>query len=193
MKKSIQEFFGDDSKWKKEYALLREIILTTDLEEELKWGKPCYTYNGDNIVLIHGFKNYCALLFHKGALLNDSEKKLIRQTKNVQSARQLRFNSIQEIKEQEKMIKEYVYEAVELEKQGLEVMMKKTKDYETPTELKEAFQENPDFKKAFRKLTPGRQRGYLLYFSEAKQAKTRKNRIEKYKEHIFIGKGKNDR
>ena len=162
------------------------------MEEDFKWGKPCYTFEDNNIVLIHGFKNYCALLFHKGALLKDDEEVLVQQTKNVQSARQLRFKNLQEIKDQEKIIKEYIHEAIEVEKAGLEVEMKKTSDYEVPAELEKAFKDNPDFKKAFKNLTPGRQRGYLLHFSDAKQSKTRESRIEKSMPKIFDGKGLND-
>lgn len=191
--KSIEAFFNDSKKWKKEYVYLRRIILETGLSEEFKWGKPCYTYKDNNIVLIHGFKDYCALLFHKGALLKDTDNILIQQTKNVQAARQIRFTSVQEIKELESTIKTYVYQAIEVEKQGLEVKMKKTSEFEMPEEFKKELKENPDFEKAFRSLTPGRQRGYLLYFSGAKQSKTRIKRIEKYKEHILNGKGPNDK
>lgn len=192
MKKSIEAFFEDSSKWQKEYELLHKIVHSTDLKEEFKWGKPCYTHKGSNIVLIHGFKNYCALLFHKGVLLKDEKDILVQQTKNVQSARQLRFKNFQEINDQKKIIKEYIYEAVEVEKAGLEVEMKKTSDYEVPEELEKVFKEHPDFKRAFHELTPGRQRGYLLHFSGAKQSKTRESRIEKAMPKIFNGKGHNE-
>ena len=192
MKNSIESYFNDSKKWKKEYAYLRNIILETGLTEEFKWGKPCYTYKGNNIVLIHGFKDYCALLFHKGVLLKDTANILVQQTKNVQAARQIRFTSIEEIKKLESTLKTYVYEAIEVEKQGLEVQMKKTSEFEMPEEFKRELNENPDLEKAFKSLTPGRQRGYLLYFSGAKQSKTRTRRIEKYKVKILNGKGLND-
>ncbi|MGB6152146.1 MAG: YdeI/OmpD-associated family protein [Pricia sp.] len=193
MKKSIDAFFEDPSQWQKEYKLLREIILNCGLEEEFKWGKPCYTFKGSNIVLIHGFKDFCALLFHKGALLEDSENMLIQQTKNVQAARQIRFTGTEEIEKHKDVVKAYAYEAIEVEKAGLEVEMKKTSDYDMPEELEKAFKENPNLKEAFKELTPGRQRGYLLHFSDAKQSKTRKRRIEKYTPKIFEGKGWNER
>lgn len=193
MKKNIKEFFEDNSAWQQEYKLLRNILNTTGLEEEFKWGKPCYTFQGKNVVLMHGFKDYCALLFHKGALLKDSSDLLVQQTKNVQAARQLRFKGVQEIKDQEKTIKAYTFEAIEVEKAGVAVAMKKTSDYEVPEELEKVFKENSDFNKAFKALTPGRQRGYLLYFSGAKQSKTRESRIEKCTAKIFSGKGLNDR
>tara|TARA_R100000935_G_scaffold21876_2_gene40404 strand:- start:64703 stop:65284 length:582 start_codon:yes stop_codon:yes gene_type:complete len=193
MKKNIKEFFEDNSAWQQEYKLLRNILNTTGLEEEFKWGKPCYTFQGKNVVLMHGFKDYCALLFHKGALLKDSSDLLVQQTKNVQAARQLRFKGVQEIKDQEKTIKAYTFEAIEVEKAGVAVAMKKTSDYEVPEELEKVFKKKSDFKKAFKALTPGRQRGYLLYFSGAKQSKTRESRIEKCTAKIFSGKGLNDR
>jgi len=193
MKKDISAFFEDPSKWQKEYKLLRKIILDCPLEEEFKWGKPCYTSQDSNIALIHGFKDYCALLFHKGALLKDTEHILVQQTKNVQSARQIRFTGTEEIKKLRDIVKTYVYEAVEVEKAGLEVEMKKTSDYDMPDELKKALKENPDLKEAFEDLTPGRQRGYLLHFSDAKQSKTRTRRIQKYAPKILDGKGWNER
>ncbi len=179
--------------WKDEIKLLRQICLDCGIAETFKWGKPCYTFQEKNIVLIHGFKDYCALLFHKGVLLKDEWNVLIQQTENVQSARQLRFNNLQEIKDQQKVIKEYIYEAIEVEKAGLHVDMKKTTDYDVPVELESAFKKNLDFKNAFHKLTPGRQRGYLLYFSGAKQVKTRESRIENSIPKIFDGKGYNER
>ncbi|MGB7393139.1 MAG: YdeI/OmpD-associated family protein [Pricia sp.] len=193
MKKSIEAFFEESKKWKNEYDYLRKLILDTGLEEDFKWGKPCYIYKESNIVLIHGFKDYCALLFHKGVLLKDEKDILVQQTKNVQAARQLRFKNLDEIKAKEKMIKNYVHEAIEVEKAGLEVQMKKTSEFEMPEELEAAFKENSDLKKAFKNLTPGRQRGYLLHFSGAKQSKTRTRRIEKYTPKILDGKGLNDR
>lgn len=192
MKKSIEAFFEDESKWQKEYALLRKIILSTGLTEEFKWGKPCYTHQGNNILLMHGFKDYCALLFHKGALLNDTEKILVQQTENVQAARQIRFTGLQEIKKLEAVIKAYIFEAIEVEKAGLQVKMKETSEFNMPEELQSKFDENPMLKTVFESLTPGRQRGYLLYFSQAKQSKTRLERIEKYIPNILSGKGLND-
>ena len=193
MNQKVNWFFDKDTKWQKEYKTLRAIIVDCGLTEELKWGCPCYTFKGNNIVLIHGFKDYCALLFHKGVLLNDTDKLLIQQTENVQSARQIRFTNMDEINELEQTIRTYVFEAVEVEKAGLEVKMKKTSEYEKPEELEQAFNEGPNFKTAFDSLTPGRQRGYFLHFSEAKQSKTRTSRIEKAKPKIFDGKGYNER
>ncbi len=193
MKKDIASFFEDSSEWQKEYKLLRKIILDCGLEEEFKWGKPCYTFSDNNIVLIHGFKNYCALLFHKGALLTDTEEILTQQTKNVQAARQIRFTDVEEIEKRKDMVKAYVHEVVEVEKDGLEVEMKKTSDYDMPEEFKKAMKENPELKEAFDELTPGRQRGYLLYYSDAKQSKTRTRRIEHYTPKILQGRGWNER
>lgn len=193
MNQKVNWFFDKDTKRQKEYQKLRAIILGCGLTEELKWGCPCYTYQSNNIVLIHGFKDYCALLFHKGVLLNDSNNILIQQTENVQSARQIRFTNIDEIHDLEQTIKEYVFEAIEVEKAGLEVKMKNTSEYEMPEELIQAFENNPELETAFYDLTPGRQRGYLLYFSQAKQLKTRKDRIEKLMPKIFEGKGHNER
>lgn len=189
----VDWFFNKDSKWQDAYQKLRMIVLDTALTEELKWGCPCYTYHDNNIVLIHGFKNYCALLFHKGVLLQDAEGILIQQTENVQSARQLRFSSVQEIMEMEQTIKSYIFEAIEVEKMGLQAPMKKTAAFHMPEEFQIQLEQNPELKAAFEALTPGRQRGYLLYFSDAKQAKTRASRVEKYTPHILAGKGLNDR
>lgn len=188
----VDWFFEKDTPWKEEYTQLRRIILDCNLDEELKWGHPCYTYRGNNIVLIHGFKEYCALLFHKGALLKDTEGVLVQQTENVQSARQIRFTGVGEITGMENTIKAYVYEAVEVEKAGIKVPMKKTKEFSIPEEFQKKLDKNPDLKAAFEKLTPGRQRGYLLYFSQAKQSKTRLARVEKYTQQILDGKGLND-
>lgn len=186
-------FFDKDSKWQDEYKLLRTIILDTGLTEELKWGKPCYTVNGNNVVLIHGFKDYCALLFHKGVLLNDAENILVQQTKNVQSARQIRFTDAEQINEMAAIIRAYIFEAVEVEKAGIEVPMKKTSDFEMTEKFKEKLDAIPELKEAFEALTPGRQRGYLLHFSGAKQSKTRASRVEKCIPDILEGKGLNDR
>jgi uncharacterized protein YdeI (YjbR/CyaY-like superfamily) len=185
-------FFDEASQWQKEYKKLRTFLLDTGLEEDLKWGCPCYTYQGRNIVLIHGFKEYCALLFFKGALLNDAENILIQQSKNVQAARQIRFTALQEIIDLEKAIKTYTYEAAEIEKSGIKVPMKKTKEFEMPEEFQNKLDKSPELKEAFEALTPGRQRAYLLHFSSAKQSTTREARIEKYIPQILTGKGLND-
>ena len=193
MNPKVDWFFKKDTEWQKEYQKLRTIILECGLIEELKWGVPCYTFKKRNIVLIHGFKDYCALLFHKGALLNDTKGILIQQTENVQSARQIRFSNIKEIEELEATIKFYTYEAIEIENAGLKVDFKKTKEFKMPVEFKKALNDNSDLKSAFNALTPGRQRGYLLYFSQAKQSQTRQSRIEKYTKRILNGKGLNDK
>lgn len=192
MNPKVNWFFDKDTQWHKEYAQLRQIALDCELTEELKWGCPCYTYKGTNILLIHGFKAYCAYLFHKGALLKDSEEILIQQTENVQSARQARFTNVQEIVDLADSLRAYIYEAIEVEKAGLKVEMKKTEEFHMPEELATKFEEDPSFKAAFDSLSPGRQRGYLLHFSDAKQSKTRIARIEKAKSKIFEGKGWNE-
>lgn len=192
MVSSVDFFFNKESKWQKEYAQLRSILLACGLSEELKWGKPCYTFYGNNVVLIHGFKEYCALLFHKGALLKDTHGILVQQTENVQSARQIRFTHLKEIVKLKATLKAYVYEAIEIERAGLKVKMKKTTEFPMPLEFKEALKDR-ELKAAFEALTPGRQRGYLLYFSQAKQSKTRIARIEKSIPDIFDGKGYNER
>lgn len=192
MNPKVDWFFDKDTKWKKEYQELRTIILACGLMEELKWGCPCYTHEKTNIVLIHGFKDYCALLFFKGALLNDPNGILIQQTKNVQSARQVRFTNAKEIAKLAKSLKTYVYEAIEVERAGLKVKLKKTSDYKIPEEFQNKLNKMPSLKKAFDKLTPGRQRAYLFYFSQAKQSKTREARVEKYIKHILSGRGIDD-
>lgn len=188
----VDFFFDKPSKWQHEYRKLRSIALDCGITEELKWGVPCYTYNKSNVVLIHGFKDYCALLFHKGALLKDTEDILIQQTENVQAARQLRFTNLDEVLELEPVIKAYIHEAIEVEKAGLKVELKKTKEFDMPEEFRTVLEEDPELKDAFEALTPGRQRAYLLHFSGAKQAKTRMSRIEKCIPQIFNGKGLND-
>lgn len=188
----IDPFFSKAKQWKDEFQKLREIVLDCELTEDFKWMHPCYTYKNNNIVLIHGFKEYCALLFHKGALLKDPHRILIQQTENVQAARQLRFTSVEQIDEMQLIIKTYIDEAIEVEKAGLQVEFKKNTEYAIPEELQNKFVEIPDLKVAFEALTPGRQRGYLLYFSGAKQSKTRESRIEKYLPHILDGKGMDD-
>lgn len=192
MNPEVNWFFSKASKWQKEYEVLRTIVLDCGLTEELKWGCPCYTFEDKNIVLIHGFKEYCALLFFKGALLKDPEHILIQQTKNVQSARQARFTSAREIVKVQKKLKAYIFEAIEVEKAGLKVKLKKTSEYEIPEEFKNKLDKDADLKTAFNALTPGRQRAYLFYFSQPKQTKTRESRIEKSVQQILDGKGLND-
>lgn len=188
----VDEYLSKAKKWKEESEKLRNFVLDCELTEEFKWMHPCYTFEKKNIVLIHGFKEYCALLFHKGALLQDAHGILIQQTENVQAARQIRFTNVQEIVEMETILKAYIYEAIEVEKAGLEVKFKKNTEYIIPEELQHKFDEIPALKTAFEALTPGRQRAYILYFSQPKQSKTRESRIEKYKEPILNGKGLND-
>ncbi|RFZ94115.1 hypothetical protein D0C36_00725 [Mucilaginibacter conchicola] len=192
MNPKVDFYFEKDKAWKQEVNKLRSIILDCGLTEELKWGQPCYVLNDANIVLIHDFKEYCALLFFKGALLNDANGILIQQTKNVQSARQIRFTNLDEVITLEPVIKAYVFEAIEVEKAGLKVEFKKTKEFNMPEEFQAKLDEFPALKEAFESLTPGRQRGYLLHFSSAKQVKTREARIEKYIPHILNGKGLDD-
>lgn len=192
MNPKVDFFFDKAKQWQKEFEKLRAIALNTGLDEELKWGSPCYTYRGKNIFLIHGFKEYCALLFFKGALLSDSHSILIQQSENVQAARQIRFTELKEIVDLEKIITTYLFEALEVEKSGIKVEMKETKQFEMPEEFQNKLDENSALKEAFENLTPGRQRAYLLYFSSAKQAKTRESRIEKHIPDILIGKGIND-
>lgn len=192
MNPKVDFYFEKNETWSKEIARLRKIALSCGLEEELKWGCPCYTHHGVNVVLIHVFKEYCAYLFFKGALMNDPEGILIQQTKNVQSARQTRFTSVKEITAHEAALKAYIYEAIEIEKAGLKVKLKKTSDYEVPEEFQKALNKNSRLKTAFEKLTPGRQRAYLFYFAQPKQSSTRVSRIEKYKQHILHGLGLND-
>lgn len=192
MNPKVDWFFEKDTKWKKEYEKLRMITLDCCLTEKLKWGCPCYTYQNANVVLIHGFKEYCALLFHKGVLLKDTDNLLIQQTENVQAARQIRFTGLSDIMEQESTLKSYIYQAIEVEKLGLKVPLKKTSAFTMPEEFQHALNNSPDLKAAFESLTPGRQRGYLLHFAQPKQSGTRVSRIEKYIPHILDGKGLND-
>lgn len=192
MNPKVDEFLSKAKKWKEEYEKLRNIVLDCELTEEFKWMHPCYTFEKKNIVLIHGFKEYCALLFHKGALLMDAHGILIQQTENVQAARQIRFTNVQEIVEMEPILKAYIYEAIEVEKAGLEVNFKKNTEYTIPEEFQNKFDEIPALKTAFEALTPGRQRAYILYFSQPKQSKTRESRVEKYMQQILNGKGLND-
>ena len=188
----VDFYFNKDNKWQKEIRALRKIILECGLVEELKWGCPCYTFEKSYIVLIHVFKEYCAVLFFKGALLNDSAGILIQQTKNVQAARQARFTSVEEISEVKKKLTTYIYEAIEVEKAGLKVPLKKTAAFKMAEEFKKKLAKSATLKTAFTSLTPGRQRGYLLHFSQPKQSKTRESRIEKCIPKIFSGKGLND-
>ncbi len=192
MNLEVGTYLDNLNKWKTELTRLRDVIADCGLTEEFKWMHPCYTYKENNILLIHEFKDYCAILFHKGALLQDTKGLLVQQTKNTQSARQIRFTDISEIEDIASIIKEYIYEAIEVEKAGLKVKKKKTSDFEIPEELESKFKEDFDFKNAFKNLTEGRQRGYLLHFSQPKQAKTRIARIKKNTERIFNGNGLND-
>jgi uncharacterized protein YdeI (YjbR/CyaY-like superfamily) len=192
MNPKVDWFFEKDDKWQAAFGLLRKIIVSCGLSEELKWGNPCYMENGSNIVLIHGFKEYCAVLFFKGALLKDTEAVLIQQTENVQVPRQMRFTSIEQVKHLERTLKAYVYEAIEVEKAGLTVTLKKPSEFKMADEFKEALDKSASLKKAFEALTPGRQRGYLLHFSAPKQAKTRQARVEKSIPQIMDGKGLDD-
>ncbi|MBL7913382.1 MAG: YdeI/OmpD-associated family protein [Bacteroidia bacterium] len=192
MNPKVDFYFNKAKKWQKEMEMLRTIVLDCHLAEELKWGCPCYTFQKSNIVLIHAFKDYCAFLFFKGALIKDAKGILIQQTENVQAARQARFTSVKEITKHEKTLKKYIFEAVEIEEKGLKVPMKKTKEFSVPEEFQTKLNKNAALKKAFHALTPGRQRGYLLYFSSAKQEKTREARIEKCIPQIMDGKGLDD-
>ncbi|MBC1576560.1 YdeI/OmpD-associated family protein [Listeria seeligeri] len=188
----VDEFLNKPSNWQAEFKALRRIAIEFGLTEEFKWGKPCYALNGSNVFLIHGFKEYCALLFMKGALIGDPENILIQQTENVQAARQIRFTNLQQIIDMESVLKSYIQNAIDVEAAGLKVEMKRDKEFPIPEELQTRFDELPAFKEAFEALTPGRQRAYLLYFGSPKQSKTRVSRIEKCQEQIFDGLGLND-
>jgi uncharacterized protein YdeI (YjbR/CyaY-like superfamily) len=192
MNPKVDWYFSKNKKWEKEIVKLRTIVLNCGLTEELKWGCPCYTYKGSNIVLIHVFKEYCALLLFKGALLQDVNNILIQQTEHVQAARQIRFTGIREITELEAILKTYIYQAVEVEKAGLKVPLKKTADYPVPEEFQQKLDALPVLKKAFEALTAGRQRAYLFHFGQPKLSKTRESRVEKYIPHILDGKGLDD-
>jgi len=192
MNPKVDFFFSKASQWQQEYEKLRTIILDCGLTEELKWGCPCYTFQEKNVVLIHGFKEYCAVLFMKGALLKDAKGILIQQTENVQSARQVRFTNVKEITKLATTLKAYIHEAIEVEKAGLSVKLKKTSEYEMPEELQMALDKSAALKNAFKALTPGRQRGYIFHCSQAKQSKTRAARVEKYIPQILAGKGIDD-
>jgi uncharacterized protein YdeI (YjbR/CyaY-like superfamily) len=188
----VDEFLLNAPKWREEFERLRRIMLDFPVTEELKWGVPCYTFQEKNIALIHGFKEYCAILFVKGALLRDAQGLLIQQTENVQAGRQMRFTGVQEIAQREAILKDYISEAIEVEKAGLEVPFKKSTEFAIPEEFQKKLEENPALKTAFEALTPGRQRAYILHFSAPKQAKTREARVEKSLQQILDGKGLDD-
>jgi len=188
----VDTYLRKAKKWREEMEKLRMVCLDCELTEELKWDHPCYTYQKSNIVLIHGFKEYCALLFMKGALLRDPKGILVQQTENVQAARQIRFTNVREIVGMKPILKAYIKEAIEVEKAGLEVDYKKTSEFVIPEEFRNRLDESPALKTAFEALTPGRQRGYILYFSVAKQSKIRESRVEKCVQQILDGKGLND-
>lgn len=192
MNPKVDFFFNRAKKWQEEFEKLRMIVLDCGLTEELKWGVPCYTYEKRNIVLIHGFKEYCALLFFKGVLLKDAKGILIQQTKHVQAARQIRFTNVREIVKLKPILKAYIYEAIEVEKAGLKVNFKKTTDFIIPEEFQNKLREIPALKTAFYALTPGRQRAYIFYFSQPKRSKTRESRVENCTPQILMGKGLND-
>ena len=192
MNPKVDFYFENNERWQKEIKQMRALALDCGLDEVLKWGCPCYQYNGANVVLIHVFKAYCAFLFFKGALLKDTDGILIQQTKNVQSARQIRFTDVKEITKQKKILKAYIYEAIEVEKAGLKVKLKDTSDYEVPEAFQKKLDKSAALTKAFKALTPGRQRAYLFYFAQPKQSQTREARVEKSIPKIIEGKGLND-
>ena len=192
MNPKVDAFIGREKKWQAEFMKLREILLTSPLEEDLKWGVPCYTLNGKNVVLMHGFKEYCALLFVKGALIKDEAGVLIQQTENVQAARQVRFTHLDEIEELEPVLKALVAQAIEIERAGLKVELKPTAAFSMVEEFGALLEKDPKVKPAFEALTPGRQRAYLLFFAAPKTAQTRLARIEKSVPNILMGKGLND-
>jgi uncharacterized protein YdeI (YjbR/CyaY-like superfamily) len=192
MNSKVDAYFAGAPKWRKELQRLRKILLGLPLTEEFKWGKPCYAFQGGNIVIVLPLKKYCALLFCKGALLKDPHGLLIQPGENTQAARQMRFAHLREIVARESILKDYLEQAVQVEKAGLDVVYKKTEDFAVPQEFQSRLEESPALKTAFKALTPGRQRGYLLYFSAPKQSKTREARIEKYRKQILQGKGLND-
>lgn len=189
----VDAFLERAGQWQGEYAKLRSLALDSEMTEDLKWGQPCYTIQGGNVVLIHGFKEYCTLLFIKGSLLQDNERMLIQQTQKVQAGRQLRFRNLEEIEQQEERIRAYIREAIEIERAGLKVELKPSEEHTIPLELQARFDGSPELKTAFEALTPGRQRAYLLHFSEPRQSKTREARIDKHAPRIMQGQGLNDR
>lgn len=192
MNPKVDTYILNLEKWRAEIELLRSIVLDSRLHEDFKWMHPCYTWKNKNVVIIHEFKDYCAIMFQKGSLLSDTEGVLVKITENVQGARQIRFTSTAQIEKMESTIRAYLFEAIEIEKAGLQIKLKETSDYPVPEELKVKFDSDPEFKAAFEKLTPGRQRGYLLYFSKAKQSNTRTSRILNSEERIYQGKGIHD-
>lgn len=192
MNPKVNWFFAKEGPWQACYVRLRELALESGLAEEMKWGHPCYTLKGKNVFLIHGFNDYCALLFHKGALLKDNANLLVQQTANVQSARQMRFTSVADISKKASTIGRYMQEAIDVEKAGRKMTLKQTAEFDMPEEFRKVLMDMPELNKAFHALTPGRQRGYLLFFSSAKQANTREARIEKHVERILAGKGLDD-
>jgi uncharacterized protein YdeI (YjbR/CyaY-like superfamily) len=192
MNPKVDGYLSKAKKWREEFEKLRMIVLGCQLTEALKWGAPCYTFQKKNIVLIHGFKEYCALLFFKGALLKDTNGILIKQTENVQAGRQIRFTNVREIVEMETVLKAYIYEAIDVERAGLKVNFKTTTEFVCPEEFQNKLDKNPTLKTAFNALTPGRQRAYILYFSSPKQSKTRDSRVEKCTQQILDGKGLDD-
>ncbi len=192
MNPKVDAYLSRAKKWREEFEKLRTIVLDCQLTEELKWGNPCYTFQKKNIVLIHGFKEYCALLFFKGALLKDADGILIQQTENVQAGRQIRFTNVREIVQMEPILKDYIHEAIEVEKAGLKVNFRKTSEFTIPEEFQNKLDKIPALKTAFDALTPGRQRAYLFYFSQPKQSKTRESRVEKCMPQILNGKGLED-
>lgn len=188
----VSKVHGGERRWSAEFAALRQLCLAAGLNEELKWGQACYDLNGGNVVLIHGFKDYCALLFMKGALLKDPRGILIQQTRNVQAGRQIRFTSLADIKNRRATVAAYIRDAIAVEKSGAKVKMKSAAQYEVPEEFQKRLDEDPALAEAFSALTPGRQKGYLLYFAQAKQSRTRAARIEKHEPRILEGFGLND-
>lgn len=192
MNPKVDWYFNKATRWQEEFERLRTLLLATGLTEELKWGHPCYTLEKKNVVLMHGFNDYCALLFCKGALLNDPEGILVQQTANVQAARQVRFTGLMDLKKLEPVLKSYIEQAIAVEQAGLKVKLKPTSAFDMPEEFAQRLKEEPALKKAFNALTPGRQRGYLLHFASAKQAKTRQARIDKHTTRILQGKGLDD-
>jgi uncharacterized protein YdeI (YjbR/CyaY-like superfamily) len=192
MSEKVDAFLRRQKTWRGEFTQLRRIILACGLNEDLKWGWPCYDLDGGNVILMHGFKEYCAVLFHKGALLKDPQGVLIQQTKNVQAARQIRFTSVADVLRLEKTLKEYIRDAIAVEKAGLRIAFKKTADLEMPPELASRLEKNARLKKAFSALTPGRQRAYIFHIAQAKQSKTREARVDKHAPRILEGLGLDD-
>lgn len=192
MNPTVTAYLHQAKTWQEEMKLLRSILLDCGMQEDLKWGKPCYSYQNTNLIIIQPFKSYCALGFFKGSVLGDPQKILIKPGENTQGGRQIRFTGVKEIADMEPVLKQYVFEAIEAEKAGVKVQYKKTKDYDVPEELEVEMNRNPNLKSAFEALTPGRQRGYLLYFGGAKQSKTRVDRVKRYMPRILAGKGMED-